>query len=103
MGVLKTVTFERCRETRTIELGTNERDRSYVKQVCEGDLTQFAFECERQVSQVVFAKRDDYSLDDVLNTLETHGEDFYLSDVVSALDLWKVPYTLTEKDEQLVE
>lgn len=92
-------TFRNGAETRKLEFGRLETGEAYVMETGRGDITQFCYDAPAHETTIRFRETEDYSLEDVADTLGRHGEDVYIADIADALTFWGVPY---EKDEKVL-
>lgn len=92
-------TFRNGAETRTLEFGHLDTGEAYVRETGRGDITQFCYDAPARETTIRFRKTEDYSLEDVADTLRRHADDVYIGDIADALTFWGVPY---EKDEKVL-
>lgn len=92
-------TFRNGAETRTLEFGHLETGEAYVRETGRGDITQFCYDAPARETTIRFRETEDYSLEDVADTLDRHADDVYIDDIADALTFWGVPY---EKDEKVL-
>jgi hypothetical protein len=85
-------------ETRTMEYGHLDTGEAYVTETGRGDITEFCYEAPARETTLRFRESEDYSLEDVADTLREH-DDVYLGDIAEALDFWGVAY---ERDERVL-
>lgn len=83
-------TFRNGAETRTLEFGHLDTGEAYVRETGRGDITQFCYDVPAHETTISFRENEDYSLEDVADTLDRHAD---------ALTFWGVPY---EKDEKVL-
>ena len=92
-------TFRNGAETRTLEYGHLETGEVYVRETGRGDITQFCYDAPARETTISFRETEDYSIEDVADTLGRHADDAYIGDIADALTFWGVPY---EKDEKVL-
>lgn len=90
-------TFRNGAETRTLEFGHHETGGAYVRETGRGDITQFCYDAPAHETTISFRETENYSLDDVADTLGRHADDVYIGDIAAALTFWGVPYETDEK------
>lgn len=90
-------TFRNGAETRTMELGHFETGEAYVSETGRGDITQFCYDAPARETTIRFRETEDYSLEDVADTLDRHADNVYIGDIAEALTFWGVPYETDEK------
>ncbi len=90
--------FRSCSETRTIEYGHLNSGDAYVRETGRGDITWFCYDAPARETTVRFHKTENYSLEDVADTLRRHA-DVFIGDITDALDFWGVAY---EKEERVL-
>jgi hypothetical protein len=95
----KVHTFRNGAETRTLEFGHLETGEAYVTETGRGDITQFCYDAPAHETTIRFRETENYSLEDVADTLRRHADDVYIGDIAEALTFWGVPY---EKDEKVL-
>lgn len=98
----KTVVMESGTENRTITWGVTPEGKAYVREKSKGDLTEMMFDAAERETTVAFEPTDDYSLADVVATVEGHADDCFITDFEDALTLWGIPFTTEEKTAPLV-
>lgn len=86
-------------EVRTVELSHDERGHARVVEVTEGDLTRFAFGCDRHTVELTFLDCEDYTLEDVRNDLIQRGCESYADDIAANCELWDVPCHMEAREE----
>lgn len=86
-------------ETRTLEFGRLETGEAYVRETGRGDITQFCYDAPPRETTISFRETEDYSLEDVADTLDRYADDVYIGDIAEAPTFWGVPY---EKDEKVL-
>lgn len=92
-------TFVDGAETRTLELGRLETGEAYVRETGMGDITQFCYDVPARETTIRFRETEEYSLEDVADTLREQPDDVFIGDIAEALDFWGVAY---EKDEKVL-
>lgn len=92
-------TFVDGAETRTLEFGRLEIGTTYVRETGRGDITQFCYDAPARETTIRFRETEEYSLEDVADTLREHADDVFVGDIAEALDFWGVAY---EKDEKVL-
>jgi hypothetical protein len=90
-------TFRNGAETRTLEFGRLETGETYVRETGRGDITQFCYDAPAHETTISFRETEDYSLEDVADTLRRHTDDVYIGDIAEALTFWGVSYETDEK------
>lgn len=95
----KSYSFGAGAETRTLEFGHIETGEAYVRETGRGDITQFCYDAPAHETTISFRETEDYSLEDVADTLRWHADDVFIGDIAEALDFWGVAY---EKDEKVL-
>lgn len=90
-------TFRNGAETRTLEFGRLETGEAYARETGRGDITQFCYDAPARETTIRFRETEDYSLEDVADTLDRHADDVYIGDIAEALTFWGVPYETDEK------
>lgn len=91
--------FRNGAETRTMEFGHLETGEAYVREAGRGDITQFCYDASARETSIRFRETEEYSLEDVADTLREHSDDVFIGDIAEALDFWGVAY---EKDEKFL-
>ena len=99
MGERNTYTFDCGGETRTMEFGHLDTGEAFVKETDRGDITQFCYDAPARETAIRFRETEEYSLEDVADTLREHSDEVFIGDLVEALDFWGVFY---EKDEKVL-
>lgn len=99
MGNRNVHTFRNGAETRTLEFERLETGEVYVRETGRGDITQFCYDAPARETTISFRETEDYSIEDVADTLGRHADDVYIGDIADALTFWGVPY---EKDEKVL-
>lgn len=92
-------TFVDGAETRTLEFGRLDTGEAYVRETGRGDITQFCYDAPVREATIRFGEAEEYSLEDVADTLRKHSGDVFIGDIAEALDFWGVAY---EKDEKVL-
>lgn len=92
-------TFVDDAETRTMEVGYLDTGEAYVRETGRGDITQFCYDAPARETTITFRETEDYSLEDVADTLRRDAGDLFIGDIAEALDFWGVAY---EKDEKVL-
>ena len=95
----KVHTFRNGAETRMLEFGRLDTGEAFVKETGRGDITQFCYDAPAHETTISFRETEDYSLEDVVDTLSRNADDVYIGDFAEALTFWGVPY---EKDEKVL-
>ena len=90
-------TFEYGDETRTLEYGRLNTGEAFVKETGSGDITQFCYDALASETTITFRETEDYSLEDVADTLRKDAEDMFIGDITEILGFWNVPYVKDEK------
>lgn len=98
MGNRNVHTFRNGAETRTLEYGHLETGEAYVRETGRGDITQSCYGASAHETTISFRESEDYSLEDVADTLRRHADDVYIGNIAEALTFWGVPH---EKDEKV--
>ena len=93
-------TFRNGAETRTLEFSRLETGEAYVRETGRGDITQFCYDAPARETTITFRETEDYSLEDVADTLRRDAEDLFIGDIEEILGFWNVPYV---KDEKVLE
>lgn len=70
-----------------------------MRETGRGDITQFCYDVPARENTIRFRETEEYSLEDVADTLREHSDDVFIGDIVEALDFWGVAY---EKDEKVL-
>ena len=91
--------FRNGAETRTMEYGRLDTGEAYVTETGRGDITEFCYDAPARETTLRFRENEQYSLEDVADTLREHGDEVYLGDIADALDFWGVAY---ERDERVL-
>ena len=99
MGNRNVHTFRNGAETRTLEYGHLETGEAYVRETDRGDITQFCYGAPVHETTIGLHENEDYSLEDVADTLRRHADDVYIGDIAEALNFWGFPH---EKDEKVL-
>lgn len=89
--------FRNGAETRTLEFGRLGTGEAYVMETGRGDITQFCYDAPARETTIRFRETEDYSLEDVADTLGRHTDDVYIGDIADALGFWGVAYEMDEK------
>ena len=89
--------FRNGAETRMLEFGHLGTGEVYVKETGRGDITQFCYDAPARETTIRFRETEDYSLEDVADTLRRHADDVYVGDIAEALTFWGVSYEMDEK------
>ena len=97
MGMRNTYMFEYGDETRTLEYGHLDTGEASVKETGRGDITQFCYEAPACEMTTTFRETEDYSLEDVADTLRRDADDPFIGDIAEILGFWNVPYVKDEK------
>jgi hypothetical protein len=97
MGERNVYTFRNGAETRMLEFGRLDTEEAYVRETGRGDITQFCYDAPAHETTISFRETEDYSLEDVADTLGRHADDVYIGDIAEALTFWGVPYETDEK------
>lgn len=92
-------TFVDRAETTTMEFGYLDTGEAYVRETGRGDITQFCYDVPARETTIRFRETEEYSLEDVADTLREHADDIFIGDIAEALDFWGVAY---EKDEKVL-
>jgi hypothetical protein len=90
-------TFEYGDETRRLEYGRLNTGEAFVKETGSGDITQFCYDAPARETTITFRETEDYSLEDVADTLRRDAEDLFIGDIAEILGFWNVPYVKDEK------
>ena len=90
-------TFVNGAETRTMEFGRLNTEEAYVKETGRGDITEFCYDAPARETTIRFCETEEYSIEDVADTLRRHTDDVYISDIADALGFWGVAYEMDEK------
>lgn len=90
-------TFVNGAETRMLEFGHLNTGEAYVKETGRGDITQFCYDAPARETTIKFSEAEEYSLEDVADTLRRHTDDVYIGDIAEALEFWGVVYEMDEK------
>lgn len=89
--------FRNGAESRTLVFGRLETGEAYVRETGRGDITQFCYDAPARETTIRFRETEDYSLEDVADTLRRHTDDVYIGDIAEALTFCGVPYEKAEK------
>ena len=84
-------TFRNGAETRTLEFGRLETGEAYVRETGRGDITQFCYDAPARETTITFRETEDYSLEDVADTLRRDAEDLFIGDIEESVGCWTVP------------
>ena len=95
-------TYNLGSEVRTIEWGENKDGTVFVTERSSGDLTELVYDAAEHHQTLVFMPTDDYSIQDIADTVRSAGDDCFIGDFEDALTLWEVPFTREEKTVPLV-
>lgn len=90
-------TFRNGAETRKLEFGHLNVGEAYVMETGRGDITEFCYDAPARETTIRFYETEDYSLEDVDDTLRRHTDDVYIGDIAEALEFWGVAYEMDEK------
>lgn len=97
MGMRNAYMFECGDETRTLKYGHLDTGEAFVKETGRGDITRFCYEASACEMTITFRETEDYSLEDVADTLRRDADDPFIGDIAEILGFWNVPYV---KDEE---
>ena len=68
-----------------------------MRETGRGDITQFCYDAPARETTIRFRETEEYSLEDVADTLREHSDDVFIGDIAEALDFWGVAYEKNEK------
>lgn len=88
----KPVVMESGTENQTLAWGQTPDGKANVRETSSGDLTETILDAAERMTTITFEPNDDYSLDDVADTVESHADDCFITDIEDALGLWGIPY-----------
>lgn len=91
--------FRNGAETRILEFGRLETGEAYVRETGRGDITQFCYDAPARKTTIRFREAEEYSFEEVADTLREHSDEVFIGDLAEALDFWEVAY---EKDEKIL-
>ena len=72
-------------ETTTKELGYLDTGEAYVRETGRGDITQFCYDAPARETTIRFRETEEYSLEDVADTLRKHSDDVFIGDIAEAM------------------
>ncbi len=90
-------TFRNDAETRTLVYGRLGTGEAFVRETGNGDITQFCYDAPARETTITFRETEDYSLEDVADTLRRDADDLFIGDIAEILGFWNVPYVKDEK------
>lgn len=82
-----------------MEFGHLDTGEAFVKETGRGDITQFRYDAPARETTIRFRETEEYSFEDVADTLRDHSGEVFIGDLAEALDFWEIAY---EKDEKVL-
>ena len=68
-----------------------------MRETGRGDIIQFCYDAPARETTITFRETEDYSLEDVADTLRRDEDDLFIGDIAEILGFWNVPYMNDEK------